>query len=132
MSGPKAILFVCLHNACRSRIAETIARDKAPGSWIIDSAGAEPSEGVDPKAVEILRRSGLVMRKGKPQRLDDFMFPEWDCVVDISCARVCARVPARKRVEWDIPDPHDGPMERYERLFSELERRVTSLIQGLL
>ncbi|MDD5628214.1 MAG: hypothetical protein PHU21_04055 [Elusimicrobia bacterium] len=126
-----AILFVCRHNACRSQIAEAIGRQAAPGSWVIDSAGSHPTERVDPKAVAILRLHGLRMRRRKPQGFAVLARRDWDCVVDISCEDAAAPVPARRRVAWDLPDPLDGPMVLYKRLFDELTERIRDLFRDI-
>ena len=126
-----SILFVCRHNACRSQIAEAIARKAAPRSWIVDSAGSHPTTQVDPKAVAILRRNGLRMRRRKPQGFPALTPRRWDFVVDISCEKAGEDVPAKDYLTWDLPDPLDGPMDLYKRLFGELRRRVRDLFREI-
>ncbi len=87
-----SILFVCRHNACRSQIAEAIGRRTAPESWVIDSAGSHPTARVDHKAVAILGRNGLGMRRPKPQGFSDLALKEWDFVVDLSCEKAGDKV----------------------------------------
>ena len=127
----KSILFLCVYNACRSRIGEAIARKLAPSTWRIDSAGCTPSEDVDKNAAAVLERHGLAMSAGKPKPLFAHPSGRWDCVVDISCMGGGARLPARKYVRWDIPDPMGGPTEVYEGLFADLHRRVRELIRDI-
>ncbi len=126
-----SILFVCVHNACRSQIAEAICRGSAPGSWVMASAGSHPSEQVDPKAVSILKRHDLSMRAPKPKGFADLPITQWDYVVGMGCGDECPVVPARKFIVWDIPDPRDGPMELYEALFEDLTSRIRKLIQEI-
>ncbi|MFA6091555.1 MAG: low molecular weight phosphatase family protein [Elusimicrobiota bacterium] len=128
---PPSILFVCRHNACRSQIAEAIGRKLAPGSWIIDSAGAHPTEQVDPKAVEILKLNGLKMRRSNPQGFPSLPLIRWDYVADISCEESGEKVPAKNYIEWDLPDPLDGPMDLYALLFRALEDRISSLFNEI-
>ena len=122
-----AVLFVCRHNACRSRIAETLGRTLAPASWVVDSAGSHPSELFDAKAEAVLARHGLTMRRRKPQGFSALAPRTWDVVVDISCEKAGKGVPARSYREWDLADPQDGPGELYSRLFRKLERRIRAL-----
>ena len=128
---PPFILFVCRHNACRSQIAEAIGRKSAPESWVLDSAGSHPTTHVDPKAVAILRKNGLGMRRRTPQGFSALVPRTWDFVVDISCEGSGAKVPTKNYIEWDLPDPLDGPMDLYQRLFDELEGRVRDLFHGI-
>lgn len=126
-----AILFVCIHNACRSQIAEAICRQLAPSSWVIASAGSKPSTQVDPKAVEILKRHSLTMNSLRPKGFSQLPAGEWTHVAQMGCGDVCPYVPAKKYIEWDIPDPNDGPMSLYEALYDDLTRRIQGLIQEI-
>lgn len=126
-----SVLFVCLHNACRSQIAEAIGHKLAPASWGIDSAGPHPTTRVDPKAVAILRKNGMGMRHRKPQDFSKLVLKEWDFVVDISCEKAGKKVATRNYLEWNLPDPLDGPMDRYKQLFDDLHDRIRDLFCGI-
>jgi arsenate reductase len=123
-----SILFVCVHNACRSQIAEANCRNLAPPGWTIASAGTNPSARVDGKAVELLRRHQLAMPSTQPKGFVAVPAIQWDCVVDITDGDYHYRVSARERIKWDIPDPLDGSMALYEALFQEISDRVRKLI----
>ena len=126
-----ALLFVCRYNACRSRIAEALARSLAPLSWTIESAGWTPSARYDAKAAELLERHGLALGRSEPKGLDALAPRRWDCVVDIGGGDLRGRIASWVYVDWDIPDPHDGPPHVYEELFAETERRVATLIRAI-
>lgn len=126
-----SILFVCRHNACRSQIAEAIGLQFAPESWVIDSAGSHPTTQVDPKAAAILEQNELRMRRRKPQGFASLPRIEWDFVVDISCEKAGEKVPTKNYLEWDLPDPLDGPMALYKRLFEDLHQRIRDLFRGI-
>lgn len=126
-----SVLFVCVYNACRSQIAEAICRRHAPQSWIIASAGRTPSAGVDMKAVAVLQAHGLHVGSPTPKGLRDLPARHWDWVVDIGCRDVQSPAPARRHIVWDIPDPQDGPMERYHALYQEAERRILALMNTI-
>ena len=126
-----AILFVCRHNACRSQIAEAIGRIQAPVSWVLSSAGSNPTTQTDPKAGQVLRLHGLGLANGKPKGFLVLPLIEWDYVVDISCEKAGASVRTKNYVAWDLADPLDGPMELYEKLFSDLNTRIRELFRGI-
>lgn len=124
-----SILFVCVHNACRSQIAEALCKKMAPG-WTVASAGSNPSAQVDRKAVEVLRRHGLAMNSPKPKGFQELSAVEWDYVVGMGCGDRCPLgLQTRTFIEWGIPDPEDGPMELYQALYDDLARRIRSLIK---
>jgi arsenate reductase len=124
-----SILFVCIHNACRSQIAESLCRKLTP-DWTVASAGSNPSTQVDPKAVAILRQHGLAMKSATPKGFQELPFIEWDYIVGMGCGDRCPfNLRARRFVEWDISDPKDGPMELYEALYNDLTQRIGKLIE---
>lgn len=126
-----SILFVCRHNACRSQIAEAIGRSQAPVSWVVSSAGSHPAAQTDPKAGQILRLHGLGMANNKPKGFPELPSLAWDYVVDISCEKAGAAVRTENYIAWDLPDPLDGPMGLYERLFEDLTTRIRDLFHTI-
>ncbi|MBI4669890.1 MAG: low molecular weight phosphatase family protein [Elusimicrobia bacterium] len=125
------LIFVCVYNACRSQISQAICRKSAPDGWVIQSAGVSPSSQVDQKAVEILKRNGLVMDPPKPKGFADLTARQWDHAVAIGCGDIRSRVSAKNYIDWDIADPQDGHMELYEDLYNELKRRISGLIKEI-
>ena len=126
-----SILFVCVHNACRSQIAEAIFRKLAPNSWLIASVGSNPSDRVDPKAVEILKKHQLTMNSIKPKGFSSLPAISWDYVVGMGCGDKCPSVTTKKFIEWEVPDPEDGPTSLYEALFDDLANRIQKLIRDI-
>lgn len=126
-----SLLFVCLHNACRSRIAAAIAAKAAPGGWLVLSAGFDPSSQYDPKAAEILRRHDLSMGEAKPRGLAALPRTRWDCVIGMGCGDLRSAVEARTYGDWLIADPNNAPLEAYEVLYGELSARVLRLVADL-
>jgi hypothetical protein len=71
------------------------------------------------------------MRRNRPQGFPALALKEWDFVVDISCEKSGSKVPAKNYIEWDLPDPLDGPMDLYSRLFDEINERIRDLFCGI-
>ncbi|MBI2069364.1 MAG: low molecular weight phosphatase family protein [Elusimicrobia bacterium] len=126
-----SILFVCIHNACRSQIAQAICKKSAPDSWIIASAGIRPSSQVDPKAAQILGKHGLAMTQAKPIGFAQLSDHSWDYLVDISCLSKHLPVVAQKTLRWELADPMDGPLDLYQELYDELQNRISKLIEEI-
>ncbi|MBI1823837.1 MAG: low molecular weight phosphatase family protein [Nitrospirae bacterium] len=127
----RSILFVCTHNACRSQIAEAICKKVATHSWIIESAGFNPSRQVDPKAVEILRKHQLSMNYSKPKGFSALPRLEWDFVVNMDFGGMKPEVSAIQLIRWNIPDPMDGPISAYQALYKDLTHHIRILIQNI-
>ncbi len=123
-----SILFVCIHNACRSQIAEAVCKSLVHGDWRIASAGTDPSDQVDPKAAAILDRYHLAVGSPKPNGLNDLPATKWDYVVRMDGGEKPIPVQAGQTIAWDVPDPFDGPMKLYETLYKDLEQRILELI----
>jgi len=133
-SKPKpvpSILFVCVYNACRSQMAEAICRKLAPHSWVIASVGSNPSDRVDPKVVEMLKKHQLTINSVKPKGFSSLPADSWDYVVNMDRRSKYPSLPTKKFIEWDIPDPKDGPMGLYEKLFEDLTSRIRKLIRDI-
>ncbi|MBI4679202.1 MAG: low molecular weight phosphatase family protein [Elusimicrobia bacterium] len=124
-----SILFVCNHNACRSRIAEAICGREAPRSWLIASAGTEPSAQPDLKAVEVLRRNGIVAAPSKPKGLAELPDVRWDFVVYLGDGDIPALPEGKKFIRWPVADPVDGPPEPYDAIFTDLKERIGGLLK---
>ena len=97
------VLFVCVENSCRSQMAEGFARARGIAAA---SAGSRPSGEVNARAVRFMAESGVDLRGHSSKGLDDLPVDVvWDYVVTMGCGDACPHVPARHRVDWDLPDP---------------------------
>ena len=104
----KKILFVCVENSNRSQMSEAFA--KMLGGETIDaySAGSSPSGKINPKAIASMREIGydLSLHHSKsPEEVKQFA--PFDVVVTMGCGDACPWMPAKKFIDWDIPDPKE-------------------------
>lgn len=125
----KKILFVCIENACRSQTAEAFARLHGQGKVAVFSAGSQPASEINPLAVEVMREKGIDISGQKPRTFSDLSEREFDYVVEMGCKDACPYVPARKRFEWNIPDPKGKPLEIFRGVRDEIEKRVKDLLE---
>ncbi len=122
------LLFVCVENSCRSQMAEGFARSKAPGRVAAYSAGSRPSGRVDPRAIRFMLERGVDIAAQASKGLDDLPDGPWDCIVTMGCGDACPHLPARRRVDWDLPDPK--PLD--DAGFRHVRDRIERLVEGLL
>ena len=63
--------------------------------------------------------------------LDDFNGKQFDAAVTMGCGDECPLVVARRRVDWNIPDPREMPPEQFRRVRDQIERKVKELLAEL-
>jgi arsenate reductase len=124
MKKPR-ILFVCIGNACRSPMAEGIAR--ALGSDVLDveSAGISPAGFVPSLTREVMSDRRIDMSSHVPKALREVDLGRFDLIVNMSGYPV---PPATTVREWEVPDPIGCDKLEYERTARLIESLVSDLI----
>ena len=130
------VLFMCDHNACRSQMAEGIARKYSPSFFIFSSAGSEPT-GLDERAVKFLAKKGVDISRQRPKGLEAVgKIDDFNIVVTLSQGAEDA-VPALPyeavELNWKIPDPSKatGTDEEVERAYDEAYQALRSKIEDV-
>jgi protein-tyrosine-phosphatase len=131
MRPVRIVLFVCVENSNRSQMAEAFARIHGGDGVEAASAGSRPSGRVNPRAVEFMREVGYDLTTHASKSLDQFNGREVEVAVTMGCGDECPLVKARRREEWQIPDPKDMPPEQYREVRDLIERRVKELLASL-
>lgn len=130
-SSPKRLLFVCVENSNRSQMAEAFAclhgRDRVQAF----SAGSHPSGKVNPRAIQFMQEVGYDLTRHKSKPLDQFNGTEIDVAVTMGCGDACPLVRARRREEWQIPDPKNVPDDEFRKIRDLIERKVKDLLATL-
>ncbi len=131
MAIPKLILFVCVENSNRSQMAEAFARIHGAGQIEAHSAGSRPSGKVNPRAVEFMREVGYDLTSHASKSLDQFTGRNVEVAVTMGCGDECPLVRAKRREEWQIPDPKEMSSEQYREVRDLIERKVKELLASL-
>jgi arsenate reductase (thioredoxin) len=126
-----SVLFVCVGNAGRSQMAEGFALALAGDGWTIASAGSRPAGKVSSMAVALMREVGIDLTTHRSKGLDALPALTWDVVVTMGCGDACPSLPARRREDWDLPDPKGLPLDQFRDIRDEIRRRVSDLIQAI-
>lgn len=126
----KTVGFICVHNSCRSQMAEGWA--KKLGSDILDaySAGTENYPEVKPLAVKVMEEAGVDMSSHKPKLLSDIP-TELDILITMGCNVSCPFVPCKHREDWGLTDPSGGPIEGYEETRDLIKQKVEDLVERI-
>lgn len=105
------MLFLCTGNSARSQMAEAVLNHKGLGRFRAESAGSHPAARVNPRAVEVLRDSGIQWRGHPPRGLDGLERERWDLVITV-CDRAkeaCPVFPGQPILaHWGMPDPAEA------------------------
>jgi len=127
----KRVIFVCVENSNRSQMAEAFARLHSAGRVEAFSAGSRPSGRINPKAIEAMKEREYDLTTHRSKGLDDFNGQEFDAAVTMGCGDECPLVRAKRREDWQIPDPKELPPERFHEVRDLIERRVIELLESL-
>lgn len=130
---PEKLLFLCIHNASRSQIAEGFARTMAPPGAVVMSAGSEP-RGLHPLAIEVMAEVGIDISHHASKSLADVDWRSADTVVTLCAedAQACPTVEAEvRRVFWLLPDPSLVPKEQQLDAFREVRDEIRWRIASL-
>lgn len=125
------LLFVCVENANRSQMAQAFARlhgGQGVEAW---SAGSRPSGRINPRAVATMAELGYDLSHHTQTGLDQLPPGPWDAVVTMGCGDACPSVPARRRIDWQIPDPRELEGDQLRQVRDLIRQHVTALIDEL-
>jgi protein-tyrosine-phosphatase len=127
----KRVLFVCVENSCRSQMAEAFARKL--GADIVEaySAGSRPSGIVNPKAIVAMKEVGVDLSSHVSNGFDALPEGEWDAVVTMGCGDACPFIPAKTRIDWELPDPAKMHPDKFAEVRDDIQRRVAALLEKL-
>lgn len=118
------VLFVCVHNAGRSQIAQALYERRGGQAR---SAGSDPADELHQAVVEALEEIGIDVSDRVPHKLtqDDV---EWaDLVVTMGCGDACPVLPGKDYVDWNLPEPVGMCLEEVRELRAAIEQRVSRL-----
>jgi arsenate reductase len=128
------ILFVCVHNAGRSVMAEAFFDQLASGTARALSAGTVGGARAHPEVIEVMREVGLDVSGHVARVLTDEMVAGATRVITMGCAVDDAACPAIRYADvedWGLPDPKGRPLDEVRAIRDEVRARVVSLITTL-
>ena len=126
----KRVVFVCVENSNRSQMAEAFARIHGGDRIEAYSAGSRPSGRVNPKAVEAMREKGYDLTAHQSKSLNDLPNGDFDAAVTMGCGDECPNLRAKRRADWQIPDPKQMTPEQFREVRDLIETNVKKLLQG--
>lgn len=126
----KKVAFVCVHNSCRSQIAEALAKKLGSDVLEVYSAGTEIKEEINPDARRLMMEMyGIDMEKTQKPKLIQAI-PPVDEVITMGCNVVCPVLPfSYKSEDWGLEDPTGKGDEAFINVIRRIEEKVIELIE---
>lgn len=123
---------MCLGNACRSPIAEAIARREACDIIEPSSAGITPLGRIPELTTEVLLLNGYSAQGLSSKPIDPEVWESADIVINLSGEFKANAFQEYSKVEdWRVPDPYGGTPNAYQRIFAQIETHVRQLAARL-
>ena len=128
----KKILFVCIENSNRSQMAQAFATIHGGTQIEAYSAGSRPSGKVNPKAIASMKELGYDLSAHSSKSLEEVkVHAPFDAVVTMGCGDACHWMPAKKFIDWQIPDPREMNEIEFRRVRDLIEEKVEDLLSIL-
>lgn len=125
------MLFLCIHNSGRSLAARVLLDHYAQGRLIVESAGSEPGDQLNPSVVAILQERGLDPTREFPKPLTDDTTRAADVIVTMGCGDTCPVYPGKRYLDWEVEDPAGKSVEQVRPIVDGIDRRVQALLTEL-
>lgn len=129
------ILFLCVHNAGRSQMAEAIFNHLAKEwglTYTAESAGTELADRVHPRVVEAMAEIGLDISGASPRLLTNRMVEQAQRVITMGCAvdsEACPAINLREVEDWGLPDPKDMELAEVGAIRDTIRSNVEALLR---
>ena len=125
------VAFICIHNSCRSQIAEAMGRNLAGDIFESYSAGTETKPQINQDAVRLMKELyGVDMEKSQYSKLISEI-PEVDIVITMGCNVNCPVLPGRHREDWGLKDPTGLEDEEFIIVIKQIKEKVLDLINRI-
>lgn len=128
----KKILFVCVENSNRSQMSQAFATIHGSDQVEAYSAGSAPSGKINPKAISAMQELGYDLSTHASKSLQEVAGSgPYDAVVTMGCGDACPWMPAKRFIDWQIPDPRNMEPDDFRKVRDLIEEKVKDLLQEL-
>ena len=127
------ILFVCIENSNRSQMAQAFATIHGNNKIEAYSAGSRPSGKINPKAIAAMKELNYDLNTHSSKSLEEVKsLAPFDTLVTMGCGDACPWMPAKKFIDWQIPDPREMNEEDFRKVRDLIEIKVKALVGSLV
>jgi len=123
----KKIAFICVHNSCRSQIAEALGIHLLSDKYDFYSAGTETKPQINQDAVRLVKQIyGIDMELTQYSKTFD-KIPTPDIAISMGCDVGCPYIGRTFDDNWNLPDPTGQSDEVFKSVITEIKKRIHSL-----
>ena len=128
----KKVAFICVHNSCRSQIAEALGKKLASDVFESYSAGTETKPRINQDAVRLMKQlHGIDMESTQYSKLLSDI-PAVDVVITMGCHVQCPHLPCELREDWGLEDPTGKSDEEFVGTIRQIEQKILQLKERLM
>jgi protein-tyrosine-phosphatase len=128
----KKLLFVCVENSNRSQMSQAFAKMHGKENVDAYSAGSKPSGIVNPKAITAMKELGYDLSTHESKSLSEVQqLAPFDAVITMGCGDACPWMPAKKFIDWEIPDPKHMEPAEFNKVRDYIEEKVKELLESI-
>lgn len=125
------VAFVCVHNSCRSQIAEALGKHLASDVFESYSAGTEIAAQINPDAVRLVKEIYHIdLERSQYSKLLSEL-PPIDVLITMGCNVTCPYLPSKLREDWGLDDPTGKGDEELIKTIVAIEKKVRELKEKL-
>ncbi|MFD6269822.1 arsenate reductase ArsC [Nocardia asteroides] len=132
MSTKPSVLFVCVHNAGRSQMAQGFLTHLAGDAIEVRSAGSAPGDTLNPAAVEAMAEVGIDITDQAPKILTPDAVETSTVVITMGCGDACPYFPGVDYRDWQLADPAGKGVDAVRPIRDEIRARIEKLITELI
>lgn len=122
------VAFICVHNSCRSQMAEALGKALASDTFDSYSAGTETKPQINQDAVRIMKELYQIdMEKTQHSKLLEELPEGIDVVVTMGCNVECPYLPSKHREDWGLDDPSGKEDEEFIKTAKTIEKMILDL-----
>ena len=126
------VAFICVHNSCRSQIAEALGRHLAADVFESFSAGTERKDRINPDAVRLMKALYHIDMEAEGQHSKLLSgLPPVDVVITMGCNVKCPFLPCQLREDWGLQDPTGQPDTVFMETIWQIEAKILQLKERL-
>lgn len=128
------IAFICIHNSCRSQMAEAIARHKAKTLGLdveFFSAGSDISKGVNQQAIRMIKELYSIDMKDHYAKLIETLPNDIDIAVSMGCNVACPNLKTKYYYDFGLDDPSGNDDEIFKQTIKSLDSKLNTLLQSI-
>ena len=127
----KKVAFICVHNSCRSQMAEALGKKLCADVFESYSAGTETKPQINQDAVRLMKQiHGIDMEVSQHSKLLTDI-PQVDVVITMGCNVHCPFLPCSHREDWGLEDPSGKPDEAFLETIRLIEEKIVDLRERL-